>query len=100
MWKILLTKRTGSIIDIVVYDCFMGSVKLLKKRWGKFYVEIVDVSMCYPCSRPLRRGERLWIENELIYTKKSVLERQIEKINERLFLALKKRRKEENDLPF
>lgn len=62
----LKTMRKGKVVDITVWDCFEGKVKILKNRWYKWFVEIIDVSMCYPQLVPCKRGEKMWIyRNEL-----------------------------------
>jgi len=50
------------IIDLTVYDCFSGKVKLLKKRPTRIYIEIVDVVNCYSQQVPTKPGERFWIK--------------------------------------
>ena len=64
-----LTKmRKGKVVYVTVYDCFQGYVKILKNRFLKWYVEIVDVEPCYKCQSKPSRGEKFWIlHNELLY---------------------------------
>lgn len=61
-----VTKPVGSIIDLTVYDCFTGKVRLLQKTKKEILVEVVDVQMCYPCQHPASAGERHWIPKGLI----------------------------------
>ena len=60
-------KKIGNIIDITVYDYFTGRVRLLKKERRKIYVEIVDVTMCYPSAHELTAGEKEWVSKESIF---------------------------------
>lgn len=70
----LLKMRKGKLVCITVYDEFTGFVKILKNRFWKWYIEIVDVSMCYKSQKQLVPGERLWItSNELYRDKQSYL---------------------------
>lgn len=63
----LKTMRTGHVVDITVWDCFSGKVKILKNHWYKWFVEVVDVSMCYPQLVPCECGERMWIYRRDLY---------------------------------
>lgn len=63
----LWNKRIGDIIDLTVYDYFTGRVRLLKKTRHKIYVEIIDVTMCYPSACVLPAGKREWIPKDLIF---------------------------------
>lgn len=60
-------RRVGDVIDLTVYDYFTGRVRLLKKTRDKIYVEIIDVTMCYPSARALPTGKREWVPKELIF---------------------------------
>lgn len=63
-----LTKaKVGDVVPIVVYDCFSGNAKLLKKGWRKYYVEITDAYMCYPCQEQMPDGTKMWIHKKEIY---------------------------------
>lgn len=57
----------GQIVLMAVWDAFEGKVKILKNRRWRWYIEIVDVYMCYPQQVPLRPGERMWITQKEIY---------------------------------
>ena len=63
----LWNKKVGDIIDLTVYDYFTGRVRLLKKTRRKIYVEIIDVTMCYPSAHELPAGKREWVPKELIF---------------------------------
>ena len=63
-----LTKaKVGDVVPIIVYDCFSGNAKLLKKGWRKYYVEITDAFMCYSCQKQMPDGARMWIYKKEIY---------------------------------
>lgn len=58
--------KPGDIIDVVVYDCFAGTVRFVEKKWRKYCVEIIDAVTCYPCQRPMPAGQRMWFhKNEI-----------------------------------
>ncbi len=57
----LKTMRKEKIVTITVWDSFEGEVKILKNRLYKWFVEIIDVSMCYPQLVPYRQGEKTWV---------------------------------------
>ena len=59
--KDLLTFRKGRIVDMTVWDSFDGEVKIIKNRFYKWLIEIVDVDMCYSCQKQLKSGERMWV---------------------------------------
>lgn len=59
--------KPGDIFYLAVYDCFSGDVKLLIKGSRKSYIEIVDVLPCYSCQVPNPPGEKMWIEQELVF---------------------------------
>ena len=59
--KDLLTFRKGRIVDMTVWDSFDGKVKIVKNRFYKWLIEIVDVNMCYSSQKHLKPGERMWI---------------------------------------
>lgn len=59
--KDLLTFKKGHIVNMTVYDSFDGSVRILKNRFYKWLVEIVDVTMCYSSQEQLKPGERIWV---------------------------------------
>lgn len=63
----LINMRTGRVINLAIYDCFDGEVKIIKNRFYKWLIEIVDVSMCYPCLKQAEPGERMWIHRKDIY---------------------------------
>ena len=54
----LLNMRKGRIVNITVWDCFTGKVKIIQNKFYKWLVEIVDVSMCYEQLRPCQSGEQ------------------------------------------
>ena len=56
-----IRNKIGDTIYLVVYDCFAGDVKLLKRGWRKIYVEIVDACMLYQDAQQLQAGEKMWI---------------------------------------
>ena len=53
--------RVGEIININVYDCFGGDVRLLAIGEDRIFVEIVNVSACYPCQKAPIEGSKYWI---------------------------------------
>lgn len=57
----------GQTVFMTVWDTFEGKVKILKNRRWRWYVEIVDVYMCYPQQVPLQLGARMWIRQKDIY---------------------------------
>ena len=57
----LLNMRKGRIVNITVWDCFTGKVKIIQNKFYKWLVEIVDVSMCYEQLRPCQSGEQMCI---------------------------------------
>ena len=57
----LLNMRKGRIVNITVWDCFTGKVKIIQNKFYKWLVEIVDVSMCYEQLRPFQSGEQMCI---------------------------------------
>ena len=59
--KDLLTFRKDRVVDMTIWDGFDGKVKIIKNRFYKWYIEIVDVSMCYSCQKKLKPGERMWV---------------------------------------
>ncbi len=62
----LKTMRKGKIVTITVWDSFEGEVKILKNRLYKWFVEIIDVSMCYTQLVPYTQEEKTWVyRNEL-----------------------------------
>ena len=65
--------KTGHVVDITIWDGFSGTVKIIKNKYTKWLVEIVDVSMCYPQQVPLNAGKRLWIGLRDIYTEPTSL---------------------------
>lgn len=65
--KDLFTFRKGRIVDIAVYDSFSGKVKIIKNRFYKWLIEIVDVNMCYFGQEQLKPGERMWIYSKEVY---------------------------------
>ena len=54
-------ERIGQVINLNVYDCFGGDVKLLAVAEDRIYVEIVDVSPCYSCQKAPTPGSKYWI---------------------------------------
>jgi len=63
----LLKMRKGRLVCVTVPDCFLGYVRILKNRIYKWYVEIVDVSTCYPSQEPINPGERMWLTYNDLY---------------------------------
>lgn len=63
----LLVMRVGRVVDITVWDSFSGTVKIIKNGINKWFIEIVDVSMCYPQQVQLAPGERMWISRRDLY---------------------------------
>ena len=59
--------KRGKIVHMTVYDCFEGEVRILKNRRRKVLIEIVDVLTCYSCQKKPLPGERLWIEDKMIF---------------------------------
>lgn len=57
----LLNMRKGRIVNITVWDCFTGKVKIIQNKFYKWLVEIVDVSMCYEQLRHCQSGEQMCI---------------------------------------
>ena len=57
----LLNMRKGRIVNITVWDCLTGKVKIIQNKFYKWLVEIVDVSMCYEQLRPCQSGEQMCI---------------------------------------
>lgn len=58
----------GDIVTMEVYDAFGGDVKILKKEENKYFIEIIDVCMCYSCQVQLEAGETMWIPEEDIFS--------------------------------
>lgn len=68
----------GSVVRATVYDCFSGYFKVIENQGDKWFLEVVDVSMCYPQQAQSQPGERYWInENELYKEEKLSLDEQI-----------------------
>ena len=44
-----------------------GVIMALKNRRHKVLIEIVDVLTCYPCQKKPLPGEKLWIEEKMIF---------------------------------
>ncbi len=65
--KDLLTFRTGRIVNMTVWDSFDGKVKIIKNRYYKWLIEVIDVSMCYSCQRQLKPGERMWVYRKELF---------------------------------
>lgn len=63
----LITMRKNCVVDITVYDCFTGKVRILQNKGYKWLVEIIDVSMCYPQLVPCKYGERMWVYRRDLY---------------------------------
>lgn len=63
----LMTMRKNRVVNITVWDCFSGEVKILKNYGYKWFIEVVDVSMCYPQLVPCECGERMWIYRRDLY---------------------------------
>lgn len=63
----LITMRKNRVVNIAVYDCFNGKVKILKNRGYKWLIEIIDVYPCYSCQAPYKKGETMWISHEDIF---------------------------------
>lgn len=63
----LLKMRKGRIVNITVWDCFTGKVKIIKNRLNKWLIEIVDVSMCYDQQVPCQSGEQMWIRKKDLF---------------------------------
>lgn len=59
--------KPGDIINIAVYDCFEGKVRLLLQRKNAVYIEIIDVCMCYSCQVQSQTGEKYWIRKNDIF---------------------------------
>lgn len=75
----LLKMRKGKLVCITVCDGFTGFVKILKNRYLKWYVEIVDVSMCYPSQKQLQPGERMWLTHGDLYKEEKVKKQKYKK---------------------
>ena len=60
-------KRRGKVIDLAVYDCFEGKVRILKNRRHRIKIEIIEVSPCYSCQKAPIKGMRLWIDENSIF---------------------------------
>lgn len=63
----LLNMRKDRIVNITVWDCFTGKVKIIQNRWYKWLVEIVDVSMCYRQQVQLQQGKQMWISKKDLF---------------------------------
>lgn len=63
----LLNMRKGRIVNITVWDCFTGKVKIIQNRLYKWLIEIVDVSMCYSQQVQLQPGEQMWISKKDLF---------------------------------
>ena len=63
----LFNMRQGRIVNITVWDCFTGKVKIIQNRLYKWLVEIVDVSMCYRQQVQLQPGEQRWISKKDLF---------------------------------
>lgn len=60
-------KKRGKVIELVVYDCFSGKVRILKNRRQRIMIEIIEVSPCYSCQKAPIKGTRLWIDEDSIF---------------------------------
>lgn len=60
-------KKRGKVIDLAVYDCFEGKVRILKNRRHKVMIEIIEVFPCYSCQISPQKGERHWIDENSIF---------------------------------
>lgn len=65
--KMYPDNKPGDIIDMAVYDCFEGKVKILQQEKDSVFIEIVDVCMCYPSQKQALPGERCWVDKEEIF---------------------------------
>lgn len=65
--KDFLTFREGRTVNMTVWDGFDGKVKIIKNRFYKWLVEIVDVTMCYSCQEQLRPGEKIWVRKKDLF---------------------------------
>lgn len=63
----LLAFRKGRIVNMTVWDGFDGKVKIIKNRFFKWFIEIVDVNMCYPQQVQLKPGERMWVYRKELF---------------------------------
>lgn len=59
--KYFSAMKTGRTVNLAVWDCFSGDVKIIKNRGYKWLIETIDVCMCYPQQVPFVGGERMWI---------------------------------------
>lgn len=91
--------KPGDIIEIVVYDCFAGTVRLVERRWREYCIEIIDAVTCYPCQRPMKVGERFWFNKKEITDDDYYRESWREKIRKR-FVKAEKLGFDDEDLPF
>lgn len=70
--------KRGQVVNMTVYDCFEGEVRILKNRRNKVLVEIVDVLTCYPCQKKPQPGEKHWIEENMIFYRETTTQNQSE----------------------
>lgn len=63
----LITMRKNRVVNIAVYDCYNGKVKILKNRGYKWLIEIIDVYPCYSCQAPYKKGETMWVSHKDIF---------------------------------
>lgn len=59
--------KEGQVVNITVCDCFTGEVRILKNHWNKWFIEIIDVTMCYPQLVPCEYGDKMWIHRRDLY---------------------------------
>ena len=55
------TELIDQVIELTVYDCFSGDVKVLAVGGDRIFVEIVDVNSCYSCQMIPTPGSKYWV---------------------------------------
>ena len=56
-------KHIGQVVQMDVYDCFGGEVKILAVGENRVFIEIVEASACYGCQQDPVPGTKYWIED-------------------------------------
>lgn len=78
--------RKGKVVRMTVWDGFTGKVKILENHFNKWFIEIVDVTMCYPQQVQLAPGTRLWIHHKELYKNPNLYQVLKNKIRTRRYL--------------
>lgn len=58
--------KIGQNVEMDVYDCFGGTVKILAVEKDRVLIEVVEAYRCYSCQQDPTSGEQFWIDDWLI----------------------------------